>query len=243
MPKYKLFCLPHAGGSASAYAKWKPLFLPRMEVVPVELAGRGARLKEKLNRSMEHAVFDIYEQIQGQVDEGPYAILGHSMGSLLAFELLHQLSARGHRLPQLAVFSGSNPPHRPVGKRRHLLSDEELREELLLFGGTPEELLLHEELLEIIMPIIRADFQIVETYRPQNTSVAFDCDFLVLQGKADLFTSAKQAGEWGRYTRRLCHLEPFPGGHFILFEHEEEIARLILQKMEAKTRALFLHPH
>lgn len=241
MPKFKLFCLPHAGGSASAYAKWKPLYMPTVEVVPIEMAGRGARLKERLSQNMEQAVADIYGQIERHVDEGPYAIFGHSMGSLLAYELLHQLSASGHRLPQLVVFSGSNPPNRYVGKSRHLLSDDDLRNELLLFGGTPEELLLHEELLELVMPIIRADFQIVETYVPREHTLVFDCDFLVLYGKTDLFTSAKQAGEWSRYTSGKCQIEFFTGGHFFLYEHEEGIARLIKQKLEKCTRPLFLH--
>lgn len=238
MGKFKLFCIPHAGGSASVYSKWKHFFQPFVEVVPIELAGRGTRLQENLYHSMEQAVNDIYKQIKEQLDSGPYAILGHSMGALLAFELLNMVRSLEHNLPELIIFSGRKPPNQKVDKYRHLLSEEEFKKELSIMGGTPKELLLNEEILKIFIPIIRADIKIVETYTLREKVNAFDCDFLVINGKEDILTSVDEMGAWSMYSNRQCEIVHFNGGHFFLHENIERISQLIFKNLEMKLTSI-----
>ncbi|MEH7753270.1 thioesterase domain-containing protein, partial [Bacillus toyonensis] len=182
MRKTKLFCFPHAGGSAFSYAKWKNHFNPYIEVVPIELAGRGYRIEENLYQSMEEAVNDVYNNIVMQIDDSPYILFGHSMGSLIAYEVARKIQDSNNELPEFLVLSGRNHPNSKIKNIRYNLPNEQFKREVIAMGGTPSGVLQSEELMEIFLPILRADFKIVETYIHDNNIQPCDIDFLIFNG-------------------------------------------------------------
>ncbi|MFD0772070.1 thioesterase II family protein [Bacillus sp. CGMCC 1.60114] len=230
MKKTKLFCVPHAGGSAFSYSKWKNYFNPYIEVVPIELAGRGYRIEENLYQSMEEAVNDVHTSIVKQLDNSPYILYGHSMGSLIAYEVARKIQDSNNVLPEFLVLSGRNHPNSKIKNIRHNLSNEQFKKEIIAMGGTPSEVLQSEELMEIFLPILRADFKIVETYIHDNNRQACDIDFLIFNGKNDEFTTYDEVIKWGEYTKGLCTFHSFEGKHFYLYENIQEIANIIKKR-------------
>ncbi|PEY73217.1 thioesterase II family protein [Bacillus thuringiensis] len=232
MKKFKLFCLPHAGASANSYIGFKQ-FLPNyVEVIPIELAGRGKRFGETLYDDVDQAVNDIYKEINKHLNGIPYFIFGHSMGGILAYELTHKIYLSNLPKPEFVIFSGVNPPHRKIEHRRHLLSDESLKKEILLMGGTPNELIANNELFNIFLPIVRADLKIVEKYIHQNNRKIFNCDIIVLNGISDILTSNEEINEWENYTSENFTIVHFTGDHFFVQDCMREIADVILTKLE-----------
>ncbi|QWG87512.1 thioesterase II family protein [Bacillus mycoides] len=234
MQKTKLFCFPHAGGSAFNYAKWKNYFNPYIEVVPIELAGRGYRIEESLYQSMEEAVNDVYTSIVKQIEHSPYILYGHSMGSLIAYEVARKIQDSKNVLPEFLVLSGRNHPNSKMKNIRHNLSNEQFKREVIAMGGTPSGVLQSEELMGIFLPILRADFKIVETYIHDNNMQACDIDFLILNGENDEFTTYNQVIKWEQYTSKTCTFHSFKGNHFFLNENIEEIANRIIRKLNSK---------
>ncbi|MBK5424554.1 MULTISPECIES: thioesterase II family protein [Bacillus] len=234
MQKTKLFCFPHAGGSAFSYAKWKNYFNPYIEVVPIELAGRGYRIEESLYQSMEEAVNDVYTSIVKQIEHSPYILYGHSMGSLIAYEVARKIQDSKNVLPEFLVLSGRNHPNSKMKNIRHNFSNEQFKREVIAMGGTPSGLLQSEELMGIFLPILRADFKIVETYIHDNNMQACDIDFLIFNGENDEFTTYNQVIKWEQYTSKTCTFHSFKGNHFFLNENIEEIANRIIRKLDSK---------
>ncbi|PAC32315.1 thioesterase II family protein [Caldifermentibacillus hisashii] len=164
MNRLNLFCVPFAGGSANIYNSWKKEFGNVVNLVPVELSGRGKRINEPLYNDFDEAAEDIYNNVKTYVDE-PYAMFGHSMGGMLVFEVVHKIIERIGREPDFIVISGKNPPHIPLNSKVHSLEDREFLNELIKLGGINEEFLKHKELIEIFLPIMKSDFKITELYR------------------------------------------------------------------------------
>ncbi|HEU4962714.1 MAG TPA: alpha/beta fold hydrolase, partial [Bacilli bacterium] len=149
MPEAKVFCLPYAGGSASVYMKWKTSIHPKIEWVPVELAGRGARYFQPPYETFDDCLQDVRDQIVRQGDDTPYALFGHSMGASIAFEVTRKLLAEFDTAPAHLFLSGRRSPQsaRPT-KPLHLLPEAELIEALRQLGGTEEEMFADRNLLE-----------------------------------------------------------------------------------------------
>ncbi|MEL7001989.1 MAG: thioesterase domain-containing protein, partial [Bacteroidota bacterium] len=164
MKTLKLFCLPYAGGSASVYNPWKDHLDRSIQLVPVELAGRGSRIKEPLNTSRKEAVDDIYQIIRSDIENHPYMIFGHSMGALMTFDLVHKIKVNNMPIPRHLFFSGASAPHlRDEKKKYHLMSPEEFEKEVRNLGGTPPEFFQHQELIDMFLPILKNDFKMAET--------------------------------------------------------------------------------
>lgn len=231
MEKMKLFCFPYAGGSAALYMKWNSFLHPSIHIVPIELAGRGKRYSEPFYSDIEQAVHDIYAKIKDELDELPYALFGHSMGGLLAFEIAHKIRLQGHSAPKIIFLSGKNPPHRQNHRDIHHLPNEELIKEIFEMGGTPKEILQHNELVEMLIPILRADFTLVENYRYSKREEILDCDLVVMNGRQDKLTQDSDMKEWSRYTKREMRTYHIDGGHFFINEHLESVVNLIHEEL------------
>ena len=218
MYKVKLFCLPYAGGSASIYIKWKRYLSDRIELHPVELAGRGKRMKSMTYSSLEEVVEDVYKSIRYELNDGvPYAIFGHSMGGMITYELACKLRELNCRNPMHVFFSGIYPPHiKRKEKLLHLLSDEEFKDEILKLGGTDKELFEYKELVEIFMHLLRADYKIVETGNYFEKDYKLDFDISALGGREDADIKVNDLYEWQRYTNKKCSVHEFDGGHFFV---------------------------
>lgn len=224
MSIHKLICLAHAGGSASSYLRWSRFLDPGVELIPLEYAGRGARSSEALFENMDEAVSDLVNILKPWLADGaPYALFGHSLGALVAYELACVLQTKQLLLPDLLIVSGKNPPHMAMQAQRHLLPEHEFREELESLGGTPRELLKDPAFVEYFLPIARADFKLVETYRLQAGRPKLHTDICTLNGSDDTFVDLGRMEEWGDYSDGEVRHQQFPGGHFYLHEHSEQV--------------------
>lgn len=233
----KLICLAHAGGSASSYLRWSSRFDSSLKLVPLEYAGRGIRSNEPLYENMDETVADLIQMLKPQLaDRIPYVLFGHSLGALVAYELAYALQQARLLGPSILILSGKNPPHLHSRNKRHLLPDAEFHQELASMGGTPSELLEDSSFAEYFMPIARSDFKLVETYRLEAGRPKLHTNICVLNGMEDDFVDLKEMEGWGRYCEGEFWQQQFPGGHFYLHEHIEQVA-VYLKRLLAQSSA------
>ncbi|WP_367997061.1 thioesterase II family protein [Paenibacillus sp. MZ03-122A] len=147
----RLFCIPYAGGSASIYLGWRVPLADIAEVIPIELAGRGRRLKDPYYNSFDETVQEVCKTILSQVGSEPYALFGHSMGCMIVYEVIHRLLAKGSSTPVVTFLSGRSAPHRRKERETpiHLLPDDEFRDVIMDLGGTPVTVFEHKEMYDI----------------------------------------------------------------------------------------------
>lgn len=219
MKKINLFCIPHAGGTSSYYFFFQKKLGPNINVIPIELSGRGAKFDEPFYESISEAVEDIYQTIKGNLTD-PYAIYGHSMGSLLAFELCHKIMGLSDQNKPLHVFfSGAAAPHIPRDKADiWKLPDHEFLQEIMNLGGTPEGLLENDALVEMFLPVLRSDYAIISRYQCHR-SEPMNLDISVLYGEEDL--KVTDVVDWNKHSSRSCRIFSLQGGHFYFHESDD----------------------
>lgn len=223
-----LYCLPYAGSSASVYVRWKRRLPAWIEVVPVELPGRGWRMAEPPALTMPDLLDRIEREVRPEPGH-PFAVFGHSLGAIIAFELAARLEGRGQG-PSLVFASGTSAPGSRDRERFAALStDEELRAELLRLGGTPAHVLADAELMQLMLPVLRADFQIARSYA--GSGHVLGAPLCVLGGAADPTTSTQALAGWREQTRGDFALHVLPGGHFFLQQEERALLGLIEQHL------------
>src|SRR5438477_7054516 len=156
--RVKLLCFPYAGGPASAFRSWADVLPPDVDVWPVQLPGRGSRFREPLLREPDLLVTAIADGLRPHLDQ-PFALFGHSMGGLIAFELSRELRRRGWPGPRLLAVSGHEAPQRPDPDPpiAHLSDDLFLHEIRTRYDGIPDEVFAEKELLAVLLPVLRAD--------------------------------------------------------------------------------------
>ena len=223
----RLFCLPFAGGAASAYRAWGDLMGPDVEVTAVQLPGREMRLREPAYDRVEPLVTALADVLEAAPERRPYAVFGHSMGALIAFELVRELRRRGRPLPVALVASGRNAPHLPPrDPLMHPLPHDEFVDRLRRFEGTPQAVLEHQELMEMLVPLLRADFAVNEAYthRPEAT---LDLPLLAMGGADDVEATPDGIAEWSGYTTGPFELKIYPGGHFFLNPLAAEVTQAV----------------
>lgn len=226
-----LLCFPHAGGSAAAYARWSSS-LPGTQVVPVELPGRGQRIDEPPLDSMEALITDLTARVLRHT-RGSFALFGHSMGALVAFELAHRLRRFGLRPARLLV-SGHEPPDtvrhdRPL---RHQLPDGELWDEVRRLNGTPAAAADSVEIRRLFTATMRADFAVVENYRPEARK-PLDCPISIFAGSTDPEVTPAELTGWSAHTTRGCTVSVLPGDHFYLHQDPHTFLRALDGELQA----------
>lgn len=222
-----LFCLPYAGGSESIYYKWKNHLHTSIQVVPIELKGRGKRFNEFFYESLEEAVDDIFENIKEKIVDDDFAIYGHSMGSLLAYELYYKIYNENGKMPKHMFFSGYKAPSiLRKEKQIYLLPDEEFIKEVIELGGTTQEVAENDELLKLFTPILRSDFKMLEKYLYKEKEDKIQCDISILNGKEDDIT-LEELLEWKNHGDKGFKVYNFEGNHFFINTNIENITRII----------------
>lgn len=226
MPKkMKIFCIHFAGGNKYSYKSLVEKAPEGMELISLELPGRGGRTNEFLISDMESAVEDLFQQIKGQLSE-PYAIFGHSMGALLGFLLAHKIQAHNLPLPKNLLLTGRQAPSIPLkGVPGHLLPKPALIKRLATYGGKFDFLLNEPELLDYFLPVIRKDFQIIETYRHESVE-KLNVPITVVTGTEEAIDDAA-AQAWAKETTRGFNFLKMEGKHFFIFDHEEALIELM----------------
>lgn len=228
----RLFCFPFAGGSASAYHGWIRLAEPRLHLCGVEYPGRGARVEEEPYRSVPALVRHLADLLEPMLDR-PYALFGHSMGGLVAYELTRLLRERGAPAPEHLYISATSAPGRPLGRALpHQATDAEVLDELRALGGTPPELLADRELMAMAVRTLRADYTALGTYehRPADP---LDVPLTVFGGRTDAIVPPADLRGWPAQTTAGCRLRFFPGDHFFLHAAAPEIVRIVLETLDA----------
>jgi medium-chain acyl-[acyl-carrier-protein] hydrolase len=212
--RLRLICFPHAGGSASSFRLWRSLVPPDIDVCPIQLPGRENRLGERpFSRlsSLVEALVDVLEPAPRQ----PYALFGHSMGALIAFELARALRARGTPPLHLLV-AGHLPPQTPASTSPiHALPDQEFVNQLRRLNGTPPEVLDHPDLMRLIAPLLRADFSVCETYQYVDAA-PLDCPISVFAGRADDGAPPDRMLGWRQHTTASCRFHTLASDHFFV---------------------------
>ncbi|MGX5439994.1 thioesterase II family protein [Bacillus thuringiensis] len=222
-----LFCLPYAGGSEVIYYKWNDYLSPAINLCPVLLKGRGRRFDEPFYNNLEEAVDDIFDAIRDKIGERDYAIYGHSMGSLLAYELYYKIIEMGVKKPKHIFFSGYKAPSEG-GKKEitYNLPNNDFKNKVIDLGGTPEEIIHNDELFEFFIPLLKHDFKIVETYEYKDKRDKIACDISVLNGKEDAI-SLKGIIGWQNHTSGNFKIYNFEGNHFFINNNVEKIVTII----------------
>lgn len=211
----RLYCFPYAGGSASVFHAWRAALAPDIEVVAVQMPGRAERLFDPMPRRIEPLVAALAEAIAPPRGR-PFAFFGHSLGGLVAFELARLLQRRGAALPERVIVSGCDAPgHRKPDRAMHRLEDEAFVNVLRDYNGTPPEILANRELLRLLLPAVRADFEISETYVPLS-DLPLDRPLTVLVGTHDERHSDDAVDGWARETHHACDVHWFDGDHFFI---------------------------
>jgi medium-chain acyl-[acyl-carrier-protein] hydrolase len=225
----RLYCLPCAGGLASIYYKWRAYLSEEIELVPIELAGKGQRWEEHPYQGLNEAVADVYENIRHSLNERPYAIWGHSMGAIIAYELAHRIRRSSRRNPEHLLLAGHKAPHiRGTSKNLHRLSDEEFKQEILALGGTPNDIFINKELAAMFIPILKSDYRILETYEYKPHSDRLDCNISIFYGSEDTLFAAEDAAAWEQlYTARTCDIYGYTGGHFFIHEQAKSVVEKV----------------
>ena len=218
----RLFCLPFAGGTALTYRPWVTLAPPELELCPIQLPGRDNRQQEPAFRRMCDLVDALADALEPHLDL-PYGLFGHSMGARVAFELARRLRTRGAPAPIHLFVSGSRAPHIPSGiADLHSMTDAALIEELRAIGGTPDEILEDAPTMAKLLPVVRADFEVLETYRFDGAD-RIACDITAYRGASDRCASREGTEAWERLTSGRFALKTFPGQHFFIIEHARAI--------------------
>src|SRR5947209_367671 len=211
--RLRLFAFPFGGGSASVFRNWSSAFPDQIEVCPVQLPGREGRGGEKPFTNMSQMLQALVPIVNSYADL-PFAFFGHSMGALIAFELGRHPRLQRKNLVHVFVSSCRAPHDMPRGLRRHQLSEQELTSEMRRLG-TPEEALNSPEILEYLMPIMRADFQLVDTYEYMAGDLLC-CPVSAFAGQTDAEVHEEHLVEWKRYTTSPFRSERFAGNHFYI---------------------------
>lgn len=231
---WRLFCFPCAGGGASAYRTWRAELPSGIELCPILLPGRERRYRERPFDSLDHLVVALADALTPRLEEPePYAFFGHSMGGLLAFELTRELRRRRVTAPRHLFLAGITPPKpRTLVRLRHRLTDAALLDELRRFGGTPARLLDEPEIAQLLLPTLRADFAVIETYHAR-VEAPLPVPIAAFAGSADPEAPADAMAGWRDQTDAGFQLTTFAGDHFFL--HGGSVRRALIGQV---TRAL-----
>jgi len=222
--KPQVFLVHFAGGNVYSFQFMKEHF-QEYDFIPLELPGRGNRFKEEILNDFTAASKDLYLQILSKLNSSSFLLYGHSMGALLVLRIAHLLELDGY-FPQAIVVSGNAGPGILSSKFRHLLPDDEFKDELRRLGGMPNEVLDNKELYEFVEPIIRADFEVVETcHEMKALNPVINIPIYALMGDCEL--TVDKIENWKDYTLSTFKYEVLKGDHFFIYKNAATLSNVI----------------
>lgn len=228
----RLFCFPYAGGSPAIFRTWPGRLSGEIDVCPVQLPGRGSRFRETPFQRLNDLIPAVADGLEPLLDR-PYAFFGHSMGALVAFELARELRRRGRPGPVALLLSAHEAPHRPspLPPFGHLPDTEFIDEMGRRYKGIPDEVLEEPELLELLMPVLRADINVLESYsyHPQSP---LDCTLSCFGGSDDPHLTLEDLEAWRDHSRGEHHLRVLNGNHFFLETAQSDLLRAISEDLQ-----------
>lgn len=232
-----LFCFPHAGGGASWFRAWSKQWPRWVSLYPVELPGRENRLHEPAFDRLAPLVAALVHDLVPYVRK-PFAFYGHSMGALIAFELARALRALTGAQPTHFFVSGCQAPNRPLKRAPiHALPRAALIRELRRMRGTPADILECGELMDLMLPTLRADFALCETY-VYRQDVPLSCPISAFGGSEDPLVSRDDLLAWNELTNGSFSIRLLPGGHFFVYDKQNAFLQAVVADLTLTTLRL-----
>ena len=229
----RLFCFPYAGGNAQVYRDWTECLPSTIDVCSIELPGRGGRISESPYKQVSPLVNDMATALYPLLDL-PFAFFGHSFGALVAFELTRLLRKNYALIPVHLFVSGRDAPQirgdAPLSDPVYLLPEREFREKLRILSGTSDAVLQNAELMQLLMPIVRADLEVNETY-VYTAQSPLECPITAFGGFQDPVTTHNELEAWRDQTSIDFALHMFPGNHFFLNTAQTHLLRVIARSL------------
>ncbi|RFU39102.1 thioesterase [Actinomadura logoneensis] len=221
----RLVCFPHAGAGAAAYADWAALLPPDVELIAVQLPGRQNRIAEEPFTEVAPLVNVLVHALR-PVLAGPYAFFGHSCGAALAYELALALRARGRPGPEHLFLSAQPAPGTGGVRPIHALPEDDFRAEILALGGIEPEIADDPDVLDSLLPLLRADFGLWERHT-LTPGAPLDCPITVLSGTDDPRAPLHTLGAWRERTAAAFGTRLYDGGHFYFLDAADEVVAFI----------------
>jgi len=225
--KKKVFCLPYAGGSATAiYSKWKSHLSQDIHLIPVELPGRGALMDKPAFQSIDETVDHLVGRMADELEECDYILWGHSLGGYIVYELAKKIETLNMRKPKKLLITGKKPLHIPREDQPiHDLPDEDFIEEVVALNGTPRHVFDDESIRRLFLPILRADFKCVHDYRFRDDYIVETPIIAIMGSEEDIQDHEKE--RWKELTKTTCDVLTMSGNHFFINDNVAELSHVI----------------
>lgn len=217
MCNVNLFFIPHAGGSAMGYMNFSMFLDKQIRPLPLELAGRGKRISEKCFYDVRLCAEDLFEKNYALFKNGRYAFFGHSLGTIIAYELSKIIHENNFPEPEHMFVSGRPAPCEKVKSAFDNISelnDDDFIAQFSAASALPEQILNNKEILNMILPVLRADISMAERYSADYNLYKVPCDITVFYGKEDKLFSGKDTYTWKKCTDNNYSEYGFDGDHF-----------------------------
>ncbi|MCU0467377.1 MAG: alpha/beta fold hydrolase [Arcicella sp.] len=226
-----VFLLPFAGGSSYSYRNYMSYASDDFKIIPLEIPGRGKRMKENLLTDIDAIVEDVFGQIKDEISNIQYVIYGHSMGTLIAYLVTKRITECFLNPPLMLFLTGSRGPSvKRENDNYYLLPDDDFISKVKILGGLPDEILKNSEILEFYLPILKADFEAVEKYEYELTQ-PWSIPMEVRIGTAD-DTNLEEAQTWQHESTEETTVKQYEGDHFFIYNHTAEIITEMKDRIE-----------
>ncbi len=220
--KITLICFPYAGGGGNIFVPWKEYMPASVELIAVNFPGRGMRMNETPFTQVDTLLPALSNALLPHLQK-PFIFFGHSLGALIAFELAHYLRQHYNKEPVHLMPAGRRAPH--VEKKQppiYHLPEKEFIQEVERLNGTPKEVLENPELMELVMPTLRADFEMAETYQFVEKG-KLTCPISFYYGLQDKVKNQDNHAAWSQHTNNTYQSYAFPGDHFFLHTDKRQL--------------------
>ncbi len=229
--RLRLICFAYAGGSAAVFRTWPNDLPDDIEMWAIRLPGRESQLAVPPFTQIPALINALAEHVAPHLDQ-PFAFFGHSLGAILAFEFIRKLRQTGRPQPRHLFVSAHNAPQvrRPNSPLHHLPDAQFITAVQNGYNGIPQAVLNEPELMRMLLPALRADFQMVETYTYQPQP-PLTCPISAFYGQADPETTIPHIDAWRIQTTAQFKVRDYPGGHFFLQPCQSEIVQAIVEDL------------
>ncbi|MFA1820382.1 thioesterase II family protein [Virgibacillus oceani] len=224
---FRLFCFSFAGGSASFFGDWQPILSQSgIETCAIQMPGREDRLSEKLLTNVDEIVSEVIEALEDFQDK-PFAFFGHSMGTLISFEVARKLRLLKMRQPNILFMSSGKAPQIQPRRILHTLPNDSFLLKIKELGGTPDVIMENEDLSNIYLPILRADFKMIETYKYIDSN-PLDTKIVAYGGRIDEEVKYEDIVAWEDHSLKPLKINMYEGSHFYLRDYKEKVIKNII---------------
>ena len=226
----RLFCCPYAGSASDIFRSWSGILPPSIHVCPIQLPGRGGRLLEPPFRNLLLLVQTLTRELSSYLQK-PFALFGHSMGAAISFELARQLRNEYGVEPMHLFVAGFRAPQLPRQEKPSFdLPQAEFLQKLHSLGGSAKEMLDHPKFIQLLLPAVRADFEMIQTYT-YSPQPPLNCRITALGGSEDHVVKAEELMAWREQTTGTFRLRTFPGNHFFLQTAQHPLLAILADEL------------